>query len=203
MSNSFFGLNIATKGLFVAQKNLDVINHNVSNTNTPGYSRQEAVIKAANPMPTADGSGMLGQGSLVTSVKRIRDEYLDVKFWNENTVSGYWSSKSSILNEVEMIYNEPSDSGFNAVTNEFYQTLQDLSKNPKDLAGRSIVKGKAEIQCGDKIIHLEENQSTYIPKGEFHRLSNPFDEPLEIVEIQSGNYLGEDDIERIEDKYGR
>lgn len=66
-----------------------------------------------------------------------------------------------------------------------------------------VVKGKAEIQCGDKIIHLEENQSTYIPKGEFHRLSNPFDEPLEIVEIQSGNYLGEDDIERIEDKYGR
>jgi mannose-1-phosphate guanylyltransferase/mannose-6-phosphate isomerase len=66
-----------------------------------------------------------------------------------------------------------------------------------------VVKGKAEIQCGDKIINLEENQSTYIPKGEFHRLSNPFDEPLEIVEIQSGNYLGEDDIERIEDKYGR
>ncbi len=66
-----------------------------------------------------------------------------------------------------------------------------------------VVKGTAEIVCGETIIVLRENQSTYIPLGEVHRLTNPENTPLEIIEVQSGNYLGEDDIERIEDKYGR
>lgn len=66
-----------------------------------------------------------------------------------------------------------------------------------------VVKGRAEVICGDITITLTENQSTYIPPGELHRLSNPGTEPLEIIEVQSGSYLGEDDIERIEDTYGR
>jgi mannose-1-phosphate guanylyltransferase/mannose-6-phosphate isomerase len=66
-----------------------------------------------------------------------------------------------------------------------------------------IVKGTAEITCGDKTILLSENQSTYIPLGEVHRLANPGNIPLEIIEVQSGSYLGEDDIVRLEDDYGR
>jgi len=66
-----------------------------------------------------------------------------------------------------------------------------------------VVKGTAEVICGDKAITLTENQSTYIPLGEVHRLSNPGAIPLEIIEVQSGGYLGEDDIERFEDSYGR
>lgn len=66
-----------------------------------------------------------------------------------------------------------------------------------------VVKGTAEITCGDKVILLTENQSTYIPLGEVHRLSNPGTIPLEIIEVQSGSYLGEDDIVRFEDRYGR
>jgi mannose-1-phosphate guanylyltransferase/mannose-6-phosphate isomerase len=66
-----------------------------------------------------------------------------------------------------------------------------------------VVKGTAEITCGDKTVLLAENQSTYIPLGETHRLSNPGTIPLEIIEVQSGSYLGEDDIVRFEDSYGR
>jgi mannose-1-phosphate guanylyltransferase/mannose-6-phosphate isomerase len=66
-----------------------------------------------------------------------------------------------------------------------------------------VVKGTAEITCGDKVILLSENQSTYIPLGESHRLANPGSIPLEIIEVQSGSYLGEDDIVRFEDHYGR
>ena len=66
-----------------------------------------------------------------------------------------------------------------------------------------VVTGTAEVICGDKTITLTENQSTYIPLGQVHRLSNPGTIPLEIIEVQSGNYLGEDDIERFEDTYGR
>ena len=66
-----------------------------------------------------------------------------------------------------------------------------------------VVSGTAEITCGDKKLLLTENQSTYIPLGEVHRLANPGTIPLEIIEVQSGSYLGEDDIVRLEDNYGR
>ncbi len=66
-----------------------------------------------------------------------------------------------------------------------------------------VVKGVAEITNGDQVITLSENQSTYIPQGQTHRLANPGKEPLEIIEVQSGSYLGEDDIVRFEDTYGR
>ncbi len=66
-----------------------------------------------------------------------------------------------------------------------------------------VVLGTAEITCGDKKLLLTENQSTYIPLGEVHRLVNPGTVPLEIIEVQSGGYLGEDDIVRLEDTYGR
>jgi mannose-1-phosphate guanylyltransferase/mannose-6-phosphate isomerase len=66
-----------------------------------------------------------------------------------------------------------------------------------------VVKGTAEITNGDKVITLAENQSTFIPLGELHRLANPGSIPLEIIEVQSGSYLGEDDIVRFDDNYGR
>ena len=66
-----------------------------------------------------------------------------------------------------------------------------------------VVKGVAKITNGDKVIILTENQSTYIPQGQTHRLANPGETPLEIIEVQSGSYLGEDDIVRFDDTYGR
>ncbi|MGL4409735.1 mannose-1-phosphate guanylyltransferase/mannose-6-phosphate isomerase [Zoogloea sp.] len=66
-----------------------------------------------------------------------------------------------------------------------------------------VVKGTAEVTNGDKVLLLSENESTYIPLGHVHRLANPGRVPLEIIEVQSGSYLGEDDIVRFEDNYGR
>jgi mannose-1-phosphate guanylyltransferase/mannose-6-phosphate isomerase len=66
-----------------------------------------------------------------------------------------------------------------------------------------VVKGTARITCDDKVLLLTENQSTYIPLGAVHRLENPGKIPLEMIEVQSGSYLGEDDIVRYEDDYGR
>lgn len=66
-----------------------------------------------------------------------------------------------------------------------------------------VVSGKATVTRGEEIVELRENQSTYIPVGVKHRLENQTDDPLIIVEIQSGSYLGEDDIERFDDQYGR
>jgi mannose-1-phosphate guanylyltransferase/mannose-6-phosphate isomerase len=66
-----------------------------------------------------------------------------------------------------------------------------------------VVSGTAEVTCDDKVFLLGENQSTYIPLGSKHRLRNPGKVPLELIEVQSGSYLGEDDIVRFDDVYGR
>ncbi len=66
-----------------------------------------------------------------------------------------------------------------------------------------VVSGTAEVSCDDRTFLLTENQSTYIPLGSVHRLCNPGKLPLELIEVQSGSYLGEDDIVRMEDVYGR
>ncbi|MFZ6047765.1 mannose-1-phosphate guanylyltransferase/mannose-6-phosphate isomerase [Pseudomonas sp. CR3202] len=66
-----------------------------------------------------------------------------------------------------------------------------------------VVSGTAQVTCDDKVFLLTENQSTYIPIASVHRLANPGKIPLEIIEVQSGSYLGEDDIERLDDVYGR
>ena len=66
-----------------------------------------------------------------------------------------------------------------------------------------MVEGTAIVTCDDNEIMLTENQSTYLPLGATHRLENPGKIPLELIEVQSGSYLGEDDIVRFDDVYGR
>jgi mannose-1-phosphate guanylyltransferase/mannose-6-phosphate isomerase len=66
-----------------------------------------------------------------------------------------------------------------------------------------VVEGKAEITRGEKMYMVSANESTYIPMSCAHRICNPGDSILRIVEVQSGDYLEEDDIERLEDRYGR
>ena len=66
-----------------------------------------------------------------------------------------------------------------------------------------VVEGTAQVEVDGKITIIKENESTYIPLGSKHRLSNPGKIPLRIIEVQSGSYLEEDDIERFDDNYGR
>ena len=66
-----------------------------------------------------------------------------------------------------------------------------------------VIRGTAQVVCGDKEFALPSNESTFIPLGSKHRLSNLQEVPLEIIEVQVGDYLGEDDIVRFDDIYGR
>jgi len=66
-----------------------------------------------------------------------------------------------------------------------------------------VVQGVATVTCGDRTYRVSKNESTYIPIGAKHRLANEGGNPLHIVEVQVGDYLGEDDIERFDDEYGR
>jgi mannose-1-phosphate guanylyltransferase/mannose-6-phosphate isomerase len=78
-----------------------------------------------------------------------------------------------------------------------------LQKHHKRAEHWIVVSGVAEVTCDERVFDLHENQSTYIPLGSVHRLRNNGTEPVELIEVQSGAYLGEDDIVRLEDVYGR
>ncbi|MCX7746383.1 MAG: flagellar hook-associated protein FlgK [Clostridia bacterium] len=162
MRTSFFALNVAERGLYAAQRSLDIVNHNINNVNTPGYSRQMAVQRAAQAMPVYDGTGMIGTGSEVTSISRIRDEYLDFKYWSESTASGEWEVKATQLEDIEKTFNEPSDSGFNKVLDEYFASLQELSKDPSSTAARKLVVGRGVSMAkyfNNVAVHMEKLQT--------------------------------------------
>lgn len=142
-NTTYMGLDIATRGLYTAQRGLTNVSHNIDNINTPGYSRQVLQQQAARPMMASDGSGMLGTGAEVSGVKRVRDEYLDTKYRSEAQALGEWDIKNTMLEEMQALYNEPSESGFNTVLNEFYDNLQRMASDPSSLSVRAAVKEKA------------------------------------------------------------
>jgi mannose-1-phosphate guanylyltransferase/mannose-6-phosphate isomerase len=78
-----------------------------------------------------------------------------------------------------------------------------LQRHSKRAEHWVVVRGRATVTRGDDVFELGENESTYIPLGTVHRLENRHAEPLHLIEVQSGAYLGEDDIERLDDRYGR
>lgn len=141
MRSSFFGLNVAITGLYSAQRSLDTVNHNLSNVNTPGYSRQQGVQQACRALPLNDGTGMIGTGSEVITTQRIHDDYLDFKYWSESNTYGEWQVKSDMLEEVERTFNEPSanGSGFNKVLDDFFSSVDKLASDPSSSSSRKVV----------------------------------------------------------------
>lgn len=140
MAAGFLGLNIALSGLFANQRSLGVVSHNIANANTEGYSRQLMNTKAYKPDVLPGGLGTLGVGVDVTAVKQIRDSYLDYKLRAENSVQGEWEARSSVLTEIEGIFNEPSDSSIAKLLDQYYESLQSLQKNPENLTARTLVR---------------------------------------------------------------
>lgn len=140
MSGSFFGLNIARSGLFASQRHLHVTGHNIANANTPGYSRQRLDVSASDPMTLPGGQGMIGTGVDTDSIRQIRDAFLDFKIRQEFTTGGEWEARAEALQQMEAILNEPSDSGIRKVMDEFFSSLQELSKNPENNTTRAQVR---------------------------------------------------------------
>jgi flagellar hook-associated protein 1 FlgK len=91
-------------------------------------------------MALYNGTGMVGTGSTVTGVQRIRNEYLDFKYWSQNVNYGEWTVKHEQLSSLEAIFNEPSNSGFTTIMNNFYNSLQKLATDPSSAAVRALVK---------------------------------------------------------------
>lgn len=152
MQSSFLGIEIAKKALFANQRAQQTVSHNVSNANTPGYSRQRVILESTH---TAYGMGtnwQLGTGVKVADVNRIRDDFTDMQYRNENSSLGKWNIQSEILKQVETIFNEPSDIGISSVINEFWKGLETLSKDAASLEARETVKERG-VTLANSINH--------------------------------------------------
>jgi len=144
MRTTFGSFNIATSGLFASQRSLDVTSHNISNSNTEGYSRQVALQRATMPI-YGDCSGVVGTGVETYDIIRMRSNYLDTKYWGQNKTYQEWNVKQEQLEALEGVFNEPSDTGVRIVMDEFFTALEELSKKPGDSTCRVAVVEKANM----------------------------------------------------------
>lgn len=142
MRTTFGSLNIANTGLFASRRALDVTSHNIANSNTEGYSRQILLQKASMPI-WGDPKGIMGTGVDTYNIIRIRNEYLDKKFWSQNKSVGEWSIKQENLEMIESIFNEPSNTGIRQVLDEYFIALDELSKSTGDSTKRVAVVERA------------------------------------------------------------
>ena len=136
MANTFFGLNIGTSGLYAANTWLNVTANNISNAQTDGYSRQTATQQATQALKVYQRYGQIGSGTEVVDVRRVRDEYYDVKYWENQCKYGDSSSKSYYLRQIEDYFADDGESGFTTEFAGFYNSLEELVKDPSGLSAR-------------------------------------------------------------------
>ncbi|QSS99616.1 flagellar hook-associated protein FlgK [Pontibacillus sp. ALD_SL1] len=145
MGSTFNGIEVAKRAMYAQQSALYTTGHNISNANTPGYSRQRVNFEQTAPYPPASRNrpeipGQVGSGVEAGTIERVRESFLDAQFRGENTKAGYWSTKAEALQKMEEIMNEPSENGLSKTMDQFWQSLQDLAVNPEDSGARSVVR---------------------------------------------------------------
>ncbi len=154
MNSTFMGLEIAKKGLSAHQQALHVTGHNISNAENKDYSRQRAVITSADPLyiPSlnrANTPGNIGQGSVISSVERIRDAFIDDRIVAEKNTMGYWKTKNDFIYQMELVYNEPGNLSMRTRMDELWRSWEELSKYPEERSTREVVKEKAVSLSND------------------------------------------------------
>ncbi len=128
-------LSIGLSGLLTAQSALETIGHNISNVNTPGYSRQSLSLVARTPDSSAYGP--VGSGVTINEVIRIKDELLSNQINSFISLHGSAEVQSDMLQNIESIFNELSEFSLNSMLDKFFESVQNLSLNPGDTSARN------------------------------------------------------------------
>jgi flagellar hook-associated protein 1 FlgK len=146
--STFFGLETTLRGLLAQQGALDVTSHNIANANTAGYSRQQAVFSASDPLQVTDGAKLstlasLGTGVDIQSYQRIRNQFLDLQYRAQNMVLSQQSTTSDALSQVETGLQEPGDNGLSKQLQQFWSAWSDLAANPTSSGARQALYQQA------------------------------------------------------------
>lgn len=144
MASTFFGLSIATSGLYASQASMNTTAHNISNANRQGYTRQQTVVKANNAISTHNTYGMIGTGVYTDSVIQVRDSYYDVKYRTNNAVYGNYSTKQYYMLSIENSISEVNAEGITKAFDNFNVAMQELLKAAGDDTDRTQVSNMAQ-----------------------------------------------------------
>lgn len=148
MRSTFGNIEISKRALFAQQTALATTGHNIANANTQGYTRQIVNLTASRPIEApglmrSNVPGQLGQGVEFDSIDRIRERFLDHQYYNENKEAGNWSVRQDVLEKLEAITNEPSETGIRSVIEKFWSAWQVFSKEPENTTARAALKESA------------------------------------------------------------
>lgn len=148
MPSQFFGLNIAYTGLTAANASLNTTANNISNAETEGYSRQEAVQEANLALRTYTTYGCAGAGVNTTSIERIRDEFYDTKYDDNQSNLGEQTVKAYYMESLENYFTDDDDNaGFNTTFNLMFDALEELQKNAGDTSTKAQFVEYAQSLC--------------------------------------------------------
>ena len=133
LPSQFFGLNIAYSGLTASNAALNTTGNNISNVETEGYSRQKVTQQAYDALRTFTTYGCAGAGVDTIAIERIRDEFYDVKYWNNNASLGEYDVKQYYMNQIETYFTDDDKlEGFNTIFNKMMNALSEVKKNAGD-----------------------------------------------------------------------
>ena len=129
MPSQFFGLTIAGSGLRASNAALNTTANNIANSQTVGYSRQQVTQQAYQALRTFTTYGCAGAGVETIAIERVRDNFYDVKYWNNNCKYGEFSAKQYYMRTIEDYFNDDGTSGFVTIFNKFSAALQSVTTN--------------------------------------------------------------------------
>ncbi len=134
---------IALTSMFATKKALDTTAHNVSNSSTPGYTRQDVVLESI-PTGTITSAGDSGRGVRMSGVKRLYDSFVTLQLNTEKSNFSYWDDYQKGIVKIENIFNDASGNGMSTVFNDFFNAWQDVAQNPEGYAQRTLLVKKAD-----------------------------------------------------------
>jgi len=146
MVSTFHGLELGKRGLMVGQASIATTGHNIANANTKGYSRQTVNTGTSPSLDiwTNNGVNQLGSGVTMESITRVRDQFLDAKYRDQNGTLGEWSISQETLDHLEMIINEPSNTGLQSAMDQLSGAWQDLENDPNSASAKAVLKERAQ-----------------------------------------------------------
>ena len=141
MPSQFFGLNISYKGLLASNAALNTTANNIANVQTEGYSRQQVVQQASEALRVFQTYGCIGAGVETLAIERIRDEFYDGKYWNNQAKVGEFTIKDYYMTQIETYFDDNgSTSGFKSIfDNMMVSSLEELMKDPSSASFKSII----------------------------------------------------------------
>lgn len=153
MPGLFGTLYTANSGMRTQQQAIQTTSHNIANVNTPGYSRQRTVTSTTSPYTNPSytnsiGAGQVGTGVEVTDIERIRNTFYDFQYRSESHEYGKHTVKHDYYNNIENIFNEPSDTGISSSMNKFFSNWQELAKDPNNASAKNIVVESGKSLAG-------------------------------------------------------